>query len=180
MLFISSLYNAVIVVRMALKNKENTIPDKIIVVFDMPLSTVDANFTIANTVPIPHKKPIIGIVNFPMKGIENPVTISNPTPRDAPEDTPKVYGDASGFLSTDWTTAPLTESEPPTIKANKTLGNLKFQIIATSLLSIHLDSEIPNTLCPIIDKISLMLVLALPIDVPKHIIKNTIKMYKVM
>ncbi|GEA32035.1 hypothetical protein CBE01nite_48520 [Clostridium beijerinckii] len=56
---------------------------------------------IINTVKSPHKKPVKGRVSLPSIGIEKPDIIRNPTPREAPEDTPKVYGEASGFLSND-------------------------------------------------------------------------------
>ena len=46
-----------------------------------------------------------------------------PTPREAPDETPKVYGDANGFFNIDWIMAPLTAREAPTPKANNTLGN---------------------------------------------------------
>ena len=134
------------VVSTALQNKEKTIPDKIIVEVDIYLSTMEANLTIISTVKSPHKNPVKGNVSFPNKGNEKLDIISKPTPSEAPEDTPKVYGEANGFLSTDWTTAPLTDNEPPTIKANNTLGNLKFQIIAISLAFIFLDKGIPKDL----------------------------------
>jgi hypothetical protein len=97
----SSLNRAVIVVRIALQNREKTIPDKIIVEVDICLSTLEANLTIINTVKSPHKKPTKGNVSLPNKGIEKLEIISKPTPREAPEETPKVYGEANGFLSTD-------------------------------------------------------------------------------
>ena len=89
------------VVSTALQNKEKTIPDKIIVEVVMCLSTLEANLTIISTVKSPHKKPTKGRVSYPNKGIEKLDIISKPTPREAPEDTPKVYGEAKGFLSTD-------------------------------------------------------------------------------
>ena len=54
-----------------------------------------------------------------------PSIITNPPPSDVPDDTPKVYGEASSFFKTDWTTYPLTGREPPTKKPSKTLGYSK-------------------------------------------------------
>ena len=66
-------------------------------------------------------KPIKGNVNPPNIGIYIPETITSPAPKDAPEDTPRVYGDASSFFNTDCTTEPLVAKHPPTINANNTL-----------------------------------------------------------
>ncbi|MPN07514.1 hypothetical protein SDC9_154784 [bioreactor metagenome] len=97
----SSVKNAINVVNKAFTNKENTIPAKIIVLFDMVLSILDAKIITINTVAKPEINPTKGRVNPCKNGIDIPETITNPAPRDAPEDTPSVYGDASSFFSTD-------------------------------------------------------------------------------
>ena len=100
-LSILSVNNAVIVVRIALKNNENTRPANIIVLLERLLSTFEANFNINITVNKLHINPISGNVKFPSNGIETPVTITIPTPSEAPDDIPNVYGDANGFFNTD-------------------------------------------------------------------------------
>lgn len=84
----------------------------------------------------------------------------------APDDTPNVNGDANWFLSIDWTTAPLDAKHPPTKNANKTLGNLIFQIIDTSLANIPSLSGIPKALFAIIDIVSSILISELPMEAP--------------
>ena len=65
------------------------------VVLDRPLSTFSANYNTIIMVIKLQRKPTIGIVNLPKNGIDAPVTIIIPTPKDAPEDKPKVYGEAN-------------------------------------------------------------------------------------
>jgi hypothetical protein len=67
----------------------------------MFLSTLWENLITINTVKSLHINPVRGKVNLPRKGIEAPDIIRNPIPREAPEDTPNVYGDAKGSLSID-------------------------------------------------------------------------------
>ena len=130
-----------------MKNKEKTIPVKIIVVLDNSLSTLLANNKTIIIVNKLHKNPTRDKEKFPRNGIVIPETIKRPTPSDAPDDTPKVYGEANGFFNTDWTTAPLTAKAPPTQKANKTLGNLILHIIETSFASIPSNRLVLNNLC---------------------------------
>ena len=117
---------------------------------------------------------IKGRVKFPKKDIFIPSIITNPAPNDAPDDTPKVYGDASSFFKTDWTTDPLTAREPPTKKASRTLGTLRDQIIDTSFWFILSTSGKLNILCISICAVSNKLILELPIEVPIQKIINTI------
>ena len=71
------------------------------VLFDIVLSIVEEKTITIYTVAKPNKKPTNGSVKLPIIGIEIPVTIINPAPRDAPDDTPRVYGDASWFFKID-------------------------------------------------------------------------------
>ena len=121
--FKSSLHIDVTVVNIALVKSDNTIPANITVLFESPLSTLLEKIITAKTVKTPHKNPIIGIAKFPITGIEIPRTMYIPTPREAPDETPRVYGDANGFFNIDWILAPLTAREAPPPKANNTLGN---------------------------------------------------------
>lgn len=60
------------------------------VLFDNSLSTLLAN---TNTIIIVNKlliNPTRGSEKFPRKGIDIPETTKSPTPKDAPDDTPKV------------------------------------------------------------------------------------------
>ena len=166
------VFNAEMVVSIALAKSEKTIPDKIIVLLDIPLSTLLANKITIITVKSPDKNPIKGNAKFPINGIDTPKIIYIPTPKDAPEDTPNVYGEAKGFLSIDCITAPLTDSAAPIIKASKTLGNLTTQIIATSLLPTPSIKGIENNLFPITEIMLNILNLELPMEVPIHITKN--------
>ena len=135
-LCISSLKNADNVANKAFTNNEKTIPKSIIVLLDIVLSIFAEKVITINTVVSPEINPTIGRVKLPNIGKVTPETITSPAPNDAPEDTPNVYGEANWFLSMDCTTAPLVAKQPPTRKANKTLGNLNFQIIDTSFISI--------------------------------------------
>ena len=66
--------------------------------FDIVLSILDENTITPYTVKSPNKKPIKGKVKFPKKDMFIPSIITNPAPSDAPDDTPKVYGEASSFF----------------------------------------------------------------------------------
>ena len=128
-----SLPKADIRVSIAFINNENTIPTKIIVLLDMFLSNFDVKLTARNTVNSPKTNPKKGNVNIPRKGMLTPVIMTIPAPTEAPDDTPKVYEDARGFFNTDCITVPLTANAPPTIKANRVRGILKFKTITYSL-----------------------------------------------
>ena len=118
------------------------------------------------TVKSPNINPTKGSVKLPMTGIVIPVIITRPAPNDAPDDTPKVYGDASWFFNIDCTTAPLVAKHPPTKNANNTLGNLIFHIIDTSFGKTPSLRVIPKVLFAIIDIVSNILILELPMEVP--------------
>ena len=83
------------------------------------------------------------------------------------------YGEANWFFKTDCTIAPLAAREPPTINASNTLGNLKFHIIDTCLGSIPSSNGTLKNLLANIEKVSNMLILELPKEVPIHIANNT-------
>ena len=51
-----------------------------------------------------------------------PRTVTIAAPTDAPDETPKVYGEASGLCKTDCVTAPPTDIAAPVKNASKTLG----------------------------------------------------------
>ena len=64
--------------------------DNIIVLFDIVLSIVEENYNYIYTL-LNQIKNTNGSVKLPIIGIDIPVTIINPAPRDAPDDTPRVY-----------------------------------------------------------------------------------------
>ena len=94
-------YKDVKVVSNEFTNNENTIPANIIVLLDIDLSIFAEKVITENTVISPNKNPTIGSVKLPKKLADNPNTITKPAPKDAPDDTPKVYGDANSFLRVD-------------------------------------------------------------------------------
>ena len=110
-------------------------------------------------------KPIIPIELLP-NTLPIPNTTASVAPKDAPDDTPNVYGDASWFFNIDCTTAPLVAKHPPTKNANKTLGNLIFHIIDTSFGITPSLRGIFINLFAIIDIVSNILILELPMEVP--------------
>jgi hypothetical protein len=154
----------------AFVNSEKTIPVNIIVLFSILPSIRDAKEIEINIVPNPNANPSRGKVSIRAKGSVIPKRITTPAPREAPEDTPSVYDEASGFFNTDCMTAPLTDNAAPTIKASKALGSLRFHSIATVVLPIFSFKFNPNILCPMIFKISNGGIYTLPIAMPKTII----------
>ena len=66
----------------------------------------------------------IGKVYDPKIGRVNPKKSTMTAPTDAPEETPSVYGSASGFFNNPWKEAPAMANENPTSIANNTLGIL--------------------------------------------------------
>jgi len=154
----------------AFVNKEKTMPVNIIVLFSILPSILAAKEIAVNIVPNPNAKPNIGKVNIRAKGIVIPRRITNPAPSEAPEETPSVYDEASGFFKTDCMTAPLTDSAAPTIKASRALGSLKFHNIETVVLAIFSFKGNPNILLPMILIIFKGGTYTLPIAMPKIII----------
>ena len=61
-------------------------------------------------------------INDGMKGIVNSMPIA--APREAPDDNPRMYGDANGFLKTACMAAPVTASPAPTKIPTATRGAL--------------------------------------------------------
>ena len=170
--FKSLLKNDVSVVKRAFTNKDKTIPTRIIVLLDIALSIFVENTITENTVINPNINPTKGNVKLPITGIVIPLTTIRPAPKDAPEDTPNVYGDANSFFSTDCTTAPPVAKHPPTKNASNTLGSLNFQIIEISLAVILSAKDIFKVLFKIIDNVSIKLMSELPMDVPNKSIIN--------
>jgi hypothetical protein len=127
---------AVMVVRMALINNENTIPKRMMVLFDMFLSILEEKAISEYMVIRPDKNPAAGRVNLPRRGNDIPPRITIPEPRETPDETPRVYGEASWFLRMDWITTPLMDREPPAIKARRIRGTRKSQTIDTFFGSI--------------------------------------------
>src|SRR6187200_2471241 len=66
------------------------------------------------------------------------------TARNAPADTPSVYGVVSGFLSKPWNTTPAAASVPPTSAAASARGSLATKKICASTLSAN-GTEVLNT-----------------------------------
>jgi hypothetical protein len=137
-------------------------PHKIIVLFDIDLSSFDEKNATNKTVTRPKIKPVNGSVNPPNKANENPLIMIIPAPREAPEETPKIKGEASGFLKMDWQTAPAIARLPPTINASSTLGRRNSHTIETFLGSISGGKSSPKILCKIIKNVSPRLMLTLP------------------
>jgi hypothetical protein len=133
---ISSLYRATSVVSIALINREKTMPKRITVLFDILLSSLEEQYITIKTVPMPKTKPVRGRVKKLIKGMVKPVRITRPAPKEAPEETPRIKGEARGFFSSDWKTAPLTARAPPVIKARTARGKRRFQTIVIILLSV--------------------------------------------
>ena len=157
------------IVMTALVNREKTMPVNIIVLFSILLSILEAKEIAINIVPNPNAKPSMGKVNIRAKGIVIPKRITNPAPSEAPDETPSVYDEASGFFNTDCITAPLTDNAAPTINASRALGSLKFHSIATVVFAIFSFKSSPNILLPMIFKIFKGGIYTLPIAMPKII-----------
>lgn len=75
-------------------------------------------------------------------------------PTDAPDETPNVYGSASGLRNNPWKEAPATAKELPTSKANSTLGNLMVYTMFEYMGSTVSGKSKPNHLEPMILTIS--------------------------
>jgi hypothetical protein len=99
----------------------------------MFLSSLSEKPIARRTVASPKTKAVRGNVRDPISGSEKPLTIIIAAPTDAPDETPSVYDDASGFCSTLCITVPLTESAAPTRNAVSTRGTLISQKIETVL-----------------------------------------------
>lgn len=61
--------------------------------------------------------------------------IPRAAPNAAPEDTPNVSGEASGFAKIDWKQQPATDNPAPTMKAKITLGSRDLYNIVTAGVS---------------------------------------------
>jgi len=81
----------------------------------------------------PPRKPTKGRVKLPKRGLVIPYKITMQAPRDAPEETPRVYEEARGFRKTDCITTPLTDKAAPAVKARKVRGSLKVQRMDTAV-----------------------------------------------
>ena len=86
----SSENTALNVVNTAFKKSDKTIPQRIIVLPESVLSIVEEKAATKKTVKSANTNPATGRVKLPKSGIEKPLTIIIPAPRDAPDDTPKI------------------------------------------------------------------------------------------
>src|SRR5690606_12053994 len=96
-----------------------------------------------------------GNVYVPRIGIDKPKKSVTTAPTEAPDDTPRVYGSASGFFSNPWKAAPAIASDAPTSPANKTRGIRIFHRILEAVVS----DESQNVLIGM---------LTVPIETPSH------------
>jgi len=85
----------------ALKKSDITMPQRMIVLFDIDLSMREENEATKKTVNNPKIKPVNGREKPNKKGRLIPLMMIKPAPKDAPEETPKIYGEASGFRRMD-------------------------------------------------------------------------------
>jgi hypothetical protein len=149
-------------------------PHRITVLFDMVLSRRDENAVTRKTVASPKTKPVKGRVKPLRKGSAIPLMIIIPAPRLAPEETPKMYGEASGFRRMDWQTAPLMARQPPAKNASSALGSRKSHTIETFFGSIDWARGRLNILCKIIKIVSARLMPELPSEDAAAIMKSDI------
>jgi len=82
------------------------------------------NVITANVAARAPKKAIIPIELLP-NIVPKPSIIAVVAPRDAPDETPSIYGSASAFLTTACITTPQTDNPIPMHIASSTLGNLR-------------------------------------------------------
>ena len=132
----SSEKTALNVVRSAFKKSERTMPHRMIVLFDIDLSIREENAATKKTVASPKIKPVSGRENALKNGRVIPLMMIIPAPKDAPDETPKMYGEASGLRKMDWQTAPLIAKHPPARNASSTRGRRRSHTIETFFGSI--------------------------------------------
>ena len=94
---------------------------------------------------MPKTSPEMGKVKLPRAVSSKAIT--SPAPRDAPLETPKVKGEARGFLSTDCTVTPHTERDAPVIKLSSTRGKRISRIMLINLLSTP-SRDVPKRIFP--------------------------------
>ena len=94
-----SFFIEVIKLRSESKNNEITMPTKITLLLFNLLSILLHKNKTKSTVKIENENPTNAYEKFFSE--LKPKTINNPTPKDAPDETPKVYEEANGFLKTD-------------------------------------------------------------------------------
>ncbi len=98
---IFSFERPAISVNTADRKSDNTIPIKTIVAEPMFLSTLAVNEAHTITAAIPNTVPIAASDSSLAIGNVMPKTVTMAAPSDAPDDTPSVYGEASGLCRTD-------------------------------------------------------------------------------
>ncbi|EKN67412.1 hypothetical protein BAZO_09626 [Schinkia azotoformans LMG 9581] len=132
------------------------IPVRMIVSTDIFRSTIRENVKTRNKVNKAKMILIIGKVNEPITGRVNPKKRTMTAPTDAPDETPSVYGSASGFFNSPWKEAPAMANENPTSIANSTLGILieTTMLYTIGLISSAIGDEIQPLviICKIVEK----------------------------
>src|SRR5690625_4779118 len=113
-----------------------------------------------------------GNVNDPSNGSDMPKNIVITAPTEAPEDTPNVYGSASGLRKRPWKAAPAIARDAPTSPDNNTRGKRIFHTILACMGST-VPSDIPGT----IFESTIWMILekgteTVPIDVPNKIVNT--------
>lgn len=114
----------------ALIKSEKIIPAKMSVLSESDRSTVCANLTTANTVTTAPKEPASGSDTAEKLGVKKSVQAAQ---RDAPDETPMVYADASRFFKQPCIITPVIAKAPPHKNAVNTRGR-RTRIIITSIV----------------------------------------------
>ena len=122
----SSPVSAIMSDRTEPRNEPKMIPVRMIVSIFIERSTSLAKPMTRNIVIA---APVIlktGNVYVPKIGIDKPKKSVTTAPTEAPDDTPSVYGSASGFFSNPWKAAPEMASAAPTSPAKYDAGHPDF------------------------------------------------------
>lgn len=154
-----------IIVIIALANNEKAIPISIIVLLCIIRSMREASVIDRNTVNSPAESPNMGNVRKPNIFIPSMIAILAPSA--APEDTPRVSEDASGFRSRDCMITPLTANALPAANASMLRGIRIFSRIAADTSSVILPVRSPRV------SASGILTLPIPIDIGIATAHNT-------
>lgn len=105
------------------KNSDMAIPIRIRVTGDSLTNLEIIRTTTTGTIPNRNALTVVPYIprDVPM---ENPMTMAMVAPKSAPDDIPKVYGDANGLFIRFWTAVPHIANVAPAMHAISTLGSL--------------------------------------------------------
>ena len=110
----------------AFVNRLSTMPVRMIVLFESERSSREERKMAIPTVARPKARLTAGSASVPSAPAPRPDTITSAAPSPAPEDTPRPYGLASGFLSTDCITTPPIAAAAPAANESVTRGRRMF------------------------------------------------------